>query len=195
MLFTKWLIVRPSYFHIIFLVAASLAACAGKDFSEIRQRIETRGHYIENVPFYKQSEDTCGPAALAGVLSFWGRPVNLNEITARIYVPKLRGTLPMDMENYAKNTGFDTYSSAGTMDELKTLMRQNIPVICLLDLGVGIYKRPHYIIALGFDDTNLVLIEHDGRQANSIMEYDTFLKAWKRAGYWMLVIKATGKKP
>jgi ABC-type bacteriocin/lantibiotic exporter with double-glycine peptidase domain len=182
----------PYFLVIILLIIASLAACAGKDFSEIRQGIETRGHYIQNVPFYKQSEDTCGPAALAGVLVYWGRSIDLNEITAAIYVPKLRGTLPMDMENYARKAGFDTSSSAGTLDDLKTFLRRDVPVICLLDLGFGIYQKPHYIIAIGFDDADAVLIEHDGRRANSVMEYDTFIKAWKRAGYWMLVINPKG---
>ncbi len=188
---------RHSHSSIILFIAVFLTSCAGKDFSQLRQGIESRGHYIQNVPFYKQSEDTCGPAALAGVLAYWGRDVDLNEITARIYVPKLRGTLPMDMENYARNTGFDTSSSAGTLDDLKSFLRQNIPVICLLDLGFGIYQKPHYIIAIGFDDTNAVLIEHDGRQANRVMEYNTFLKAWKRADDWMLVVtpKAVKQKP
>jgi len=173
----------------ILLFLVSLSACAGKDFSELRQGIETRGHYIQSVPFYKQSEDTCGPAALAGVISYWGWSADLKDITTQIYVPKLRGTLPMDMENFARKAGFDTSSSAGTLDDLKSFLRKDVPVICLIDLGFGIYRRPHYITAVGFDDTNAVLIEHDGRQANSVMEYDAFMRAWKRGAYWMLVIK------
>ncbi len=176
----------------ILLFTAFLAACAQRDFSELRKGIEARGHYVEGVPFYRQSEDTCGPAALAGVLAFWGRPAALDDITAAVYVPKLRGTLPMDMENYARNAGFETASSAGTLDDLKTALRRNLPVICLLDLGFGLYRRPHYVIAVGFDDRNAVLIEHDGLQANSVMAYDAFAKAWKRAGQWMLIIRPKG---
>ncbi len=174
---------------IILLSATFLAACASKDFSDLRQGIDTRGHYIQGVPFYRQNEDTCGPAALAGVLAYWGRPAALDEITARIYVPKLRGTLPMDMENYARNAGFDAASSAGTLDDLKSSLRRDMPVICLLDLGFGLYHRPHYIIAVGFDDENAVLIEHDGLKANRVIGYDDFTKAWTRAGNWMLVLK------
>ncbi len=174
---------------MLILSATLPAACADKDFSALRQGIETRGHYIQGVPFYKQSEDTCGPAALAGVLAFWGRPAALDEITAAVYVPKLRGTLPMDMENYARNAGFDTASSSGTLDDLKSSLRRGMPVICLLDLGFGLYHRPHYIIAVGFDDENAVLIEHDGLQANRVIRYDAFTKAWTRAGKWMLVLK------
>ena len=98
---------------------AFFAGCAGKNFETIRPGIESRGHYIEGVPFYKQSESTCGPAALASVFAFWGRPVNLEEITARVYLPQLRGTLPMDMESYARERGLNTASSAGTLADLK----------------------------------------------------------------------------
>ena len=152
---------------LLLLFATSLAGCAQKDFAALRNGIEARGHYIEGVPFYKQSEDTCGPAALAGVLAFWDKPASLDDITAAIYVPKLKGTLPMDMEDYARKAGFETASSAGTLDDLKSALRGNQPVICLLDLGFGPYRRPHYIVVLGFDDTNAVLIGHDGRRTAS----------------------------
>jgi ABC-type bacteriocin/lantibiotic exporter with double-glycine peptidase domain len=168
--------------------AGILSACSGSQFAAIRPGLEQRGHYVENVPFYKQNESTCGPAALAGVLAFWGRPANLEEITKKIYVPKLRGTLPMDLERYAREAGLRTASLAGTLDELKAYIRKGVPVICLLDLGFGIYHRPHYITAIGFDDVNGVIIEHDGVRPNSVLEYGKFSSAWDRAGRWMIVI-------
>jgi ABC-type bacteriocin/lantibiotic exporter with double-glycine peptidase domain len=166
----------------------SITGCGGKNFAGLRSGIESRGHYIEGVPFYRQSESTCGPAALASVLAFWGRQVNLEEITAKVYLPKLRGTLPMDMESYARGAGFKTGSSAGTLEELKVYIRKEMPVICLLDLGFGIYQKPHYVTVIGFDDMNEVIIEHDGLEPNSVLTYEKFRTAWTRAGSWMLAI-------
>jgi ABC-type bacteriocin/lantibiotic exporter with double-glycine peptidase domain len=166
-----------------------LYGCTGKNFSALRPGLETRGHYIENVPFYPQSDSTCGPAALAGVLAYWGRPATVDEISAGVYLPKLRGTLPMDMEAYARNAGFETVSSSGSLQDLKAHIRTGEPVICLLDAGFGLYRRPHYLIVIGFDDVNALLINHDGRNANSVVGYEAFDKAWTRAGRWMLVIK------
>lgn len=179
---------RAFFFFAMLLASAAFNGCAGKDFTSLRPGIETRGHYIPGVPFYKQNEDTCGPAALAGVLAYWGSSVAPDDIAARIYLPKLRGTLPMDMEAFAREAGFETASSAGTLEDLKSALRRGMPVICLLDLGFGLYHRPHYIIATGFDEVNAVVIEHDGFRADSIMEYDAFARAWTRAGRWMLVI-------
>ena len=175
---------------ILFLALTALPyliGCAGKDFSTLQPGINERGHYIADVPFYRQEEDACGPAALASVALFWGEPVDVKEIRARVYLPELRGTLPMDMERYLRESGFQASSSSGTLDELKARIRGNVPVICLLDLGFSLYRRPHYVIAIGFDDVNSVFIVHDGIEENAVVRYKQFVKAWGRAGNWMLV--------
>ena len=161
--------------------------CARRDFSALRPGIEERGHYIAGVPFYRQGEDSCGPAALASVASFWGQQVNVEQIKVRVYLPELRGTLPMDMERFMREAGFRTSSSSGTLDDLKARVRKNVPVICLLDLGFSLYRRPHYVTVIGFDDMNKALIVHDGLTENKVIGYEKFLKEWDRAGKWMLI--------
>jgi hypothetical protein len=181
---------RPVLFlGLVLLATCFVSACAGKDFNALRPGLETRGYYIEGVPFYRQSEATCGPAALAGILAFRGRPESLERITDAVYLPELRGTLPMDMERFAREAGFKTTSSHGTLGELKASIRKGTPVICLLDLGFGLYHRPHYVSVVGFDDVSAVIIAHDGRTPNSLIGYEKFDKAWTRAGRWMLVIQ------
>jgi len=183
------------FFFLLFsVVAIIISGCANRNFSAVRPGIEGRGHYIDGVPFYRQQEYSCGPAALASILAFWGRPANLEQITAAVYLPKLRGTLPMDMENFMRDTGFETFSAAGTLEAVKSHIRAERPVICLLDLGFGLYRQPHYVTVLGFDDVNAVLIVHDGLQANRVISYDTFEKEWSRAGYWMLIVRPQAPK-
>ncbi|MGE5172559.1 MAG: C39 family peptidase [Betaproteobacteria bacterium] len=179
---------RPYFLILIALLATvSFTACAGRNFADLKPGLEERGHYIGNVPFFRQGEDSCGPAALASVASFWGRQVSLEQIKASVYLAELRGTLPMDMERYLGEAGFKTTSSAGTLDELKAHVRKNVPVICLLDLGFGLYRRPHYVTVIGFDDVNGVIIAHDGVTANKVIGYGKFTKEWERAGNWMLI--------
>jgi ABC-type bacteriocin/lantibiotic exporter with double-glycine peptidase domain len=169
------------------LAMVSFTACARGNFADLQPGLEERGHYISNVPFYRQEENSCGPAALASVASFWGQRVNLEQIRASVYVAKLRGTLPMDMERFMREAGFKTTSSAGTLDELKATISGNVPAICLLDLGLGLYRRPHYVTVVGFDDVKRVIIAHDGLTANKVIGYEKFIKAWGRAGNWMLI--------
>jgi len=176
------------------VVAIIISGCATRDFSTFRPGIEDRGHYIDGVPFYRQQEYACGPAALASILAYWGRPANLEQITAAVYLPKLRGTLPMDMENFMRDAGFETFSTAGTLEEVKSHIRAERPVICLLDLGFSIYRQPHYVTVLGFDDVNAILVVHDGSRANLVISYDAFEKEWRRAGCWMLAVRPQSPK-
>jgi ABC-type bacteriocin/lantibiotic exporter with double-glycine peptidase domain len=183
------MIMRPHFIYWLFFTAVFLVGCSNRDFAALRPGLETRGHYIEGVPFYKQSESTCGPAALASIFAFWDHPESLDRITASVYVPKLGGTLPMDMENYAREAGFATISSSGTLTGLKDLIRKETPVICMLDLGFSLYHQPHYVTVIGYDDIHAVIICHDGSTPNSLIGYDKFGKEWARTGNWMLVIK------
>ena len=181
--------------HGLFLLAvlaafiAALPGCGASSFDAVRPGLEARGHYIEGVPFVKQAEFDCGPAALASILSFRGKAADLERITASVYLPKLRGTLPMDLERYAKDEGFKTSSSAGTHSSLRSAIRSNIPVICLLDLGFWFYRQPHFVTVIGFDDGNSLFIMHDGGTPNRTMGYGDFERNWARAGKWMIVIE------
>ncbi len=169
------------------LFCALLPACSSKSFADIRAGIETRGHYIENVPFVRQGDSDCGPAALAGVFAYWKQPVDLKEIASTIYLPRLHGTLSMDMQRYAEQTGFHT-TAVEEAEALRGAVRNDRPVICMLDLGFGPYRRPHYITVIGYDEANRVFIIHNGEQANAVMSYDNFEAAWARAGHWALVV-------
>jgi hypothetical protein len=94
----------------------------------------------------------------------------------------------MDMENFARDSGFTTASSESTLKKLKAYIRQGIPVICLLDLGFGEDHQQRYVTMVGFDDVNAVVICHDGLMPNRLIGYDAFNNAWSRAGNWLLVI-------
>jgi hypothetical protein len=167
-------------------VAVLLFSCAA-DFSSIKPGIDERGHYIEGVPFYHQDENQSGPAVLAGIVTFWEGIVDVEGWATETYLAQLKGTLPEDIENYLRGTGFDTVSMAGTMKTLTAYVRQNIPVISLLEIGFGSYRIPHYVTVIGFDDVKRLLILHDGITQNKVITYDSFIRYWSRAGFWMMV--------
>lgn len=186
---------RLFLFGFILLVVSILnVGCFGPVVSDNKLSIDSRVYYIQGVPFFRQSESTCGPAALASVLSFWGGHVDLDRITAKIYLPALKGTLMVDMENYARDEGYAASSIMGTLEDVKMQVRKGNPVICLLDLGFWVYRQPHYITVIGFNDDKSFIICHDGAKPDTLMTYDSFEASWKRAGNWMLQIRPQGKK-
>lgn len=185
--------VRVVHGLLYFFACLAASACSSPGFDEISRGVEKAGHYIARVPFFKQAEDDCGPAALASVLGFLGRRRMPAEIRAEVFTPKLRGTLPMDMVQYARRQGLYAESMKGGLGEIETAISKDIPVILLLDLGFGPYRRPHYVVAIGFDRINRMVVMHDGLTENRIMDYDDLVHAWGRAGFWMLIVKEAGQ--
>jgi ABC-type bacteriocin/lantibiotic exporter with double-glycine peptidase domain len=173
---------------VLCLTAAGLQACGPPPFADIRNGIGSRGHYIAGVPFFRQTAHDCGPAALASVYSYWKQSADLDRLTARVVLPKLGGALPMDMERAAREDGFRTATAHGDRTLLFSSLKRDTPVICLLDLGFGLYQQPHYVTVVGFDDQNRLFIMHDGVTRDRTMTYERFEEAWARAGMWMLVI-------
>ncbi len=177
---------------LLYLLATTLAAilfgaCSVTQFKSLQPGLEQRGHHIKGVTFYPQGQHTCGPAALAGIASYWGRTINMGRIAADLYIPELRGTLPADMERLLRETGFITSSFAGTLDDVRARVLEDIPVVCLLDFGFSVYRQPHYVVVIGFDDAHEVVIVHDGLKENRLIRYEKFINEWERAGNWMLV--------
>ena len=167
-----------------------VCACAPEmRFETLREGIESRGHYIDGVPFLRQPVSSCGPAALATVFSFLGRSVEIEAIKRTIYLPSLQGTLPSDMERYPRSQGFQVTPGPNTYDALAAALRENVPVICLLDLGYSMYKQPHYVTVIGYDDVRGAIIMHDGESPNRVLSKDRFLSAWSRTRNWMMVVK------
>ena len=174
---------------LLAVLAGLLPGCGPRGVDAIRPGLETRGHYIERVPFYRQTEYACGPAALASVLAYHKRAVDLEVLTRSIVLPKLQGTLPMDMERGAKDRGFRTTTAHGDRELLRASLKKDLPVICLLDLGLSFLKQPHYVVLTGFDDGNKLYIMHDGVTSGRTMPYEEFAKYWERGGKWMLVVE------
>ncbi len=169
------------------LLAALPSGCGPKRLAEILPGLPERGHHIEGVPFFRQTEHACGPAALASVLARWGRPADLADLTRKVVIPKLQGALPMDLERAAREAGLSTSTRHGDRDLIFAALRKDLPVIALLDLGLGPVRRPHYVVLTGFDDGNRLFILHDGATPDRTMAYRDFERSWERAGKWMLV--------
>jgi hypothetical protein len=182
---------RNYLFLLVFAILLVIVpwGCSEKKFATIQTGLAKKGHFIYGVPFFKQRDSSCGPAALASVTSYWGKKVSMDQVIAKVYLPQLQGTLPMDMESFLREHGFKTESLAGSLDELKEQVKKDVPVICLIDLGFSVYRRPHYVTVIGFDDDDTVVIVHDGLKAQRVISYEQFLKEWGRAGNWMLVAR------
>lgn len=141
---------------------------------------------IQGVPFVKQDPHWCGPASLASVLAYHGARTDQASIAKTVYTDKLKGALIVDLQNYADALGFRTRLGQGTMDDIKVFLRENKPVIVLVDLGFWVFSRPHYLVVTGFGSRGF--IAHTGQKASRLFEYEEFDAIWKRKGSVYLLV-------
>lgn len=141
---------------------------------------------INGVPFIKQETAFCGPAILSSVFQFYGENVDHKKIAEEIYSDKLKGTLITDMENYAKKRGFRTKLGCGSIEDIKSFLLANKPVIALVDIGLWFVSKQHYLVIFGYNDEGIIV--HDGLKESRHIPYEEFRKIWKKAGSCYLVI-------
>lgn len=150
--------------------------------------------YVEGVPFYSQTEYQCGPASLAAVLNYWGRAVSPEEIAETIYIPRLKGSLNLDLWRYAMDQGLDARIHRGSLQDLEMELLQNRPVIAFLNLGYRFYPVGHFLVVVGLDPQQGAVIVNSGKEKDKRIPYKKFLAAWKKTQYWSLWINLKDRR-
>ena len=148
---------------------------------------------IPEVPFFPQEDYYCGPASLASVLRYYGAALDQHTIAEQIYLPRLRGTLTLDMLAYPASIGFKAHSYRGSLDDLKRRVLAAQPLILFLDRGSWLLPRYHYLVAIGFDGRDQSVIAHSGALARTRIPYRDLLAAWRKTDYWTLRIEPPSK--
>jgi ABC-type bacteriocin/lantibiotic exporter with double-glycine peptidase domain len=141
---------------------------------------------IQGVPFVKQESHFCGPASLASVFAYYGLTMDQGTIAKVVYTEKLKGALITDLQNFAKGQGFQTRLDQGTIDDIKASLKENRPVIVLVDFGFWLVSQPHYLVMTGFNDKGF--IAHTGYEASKPFGYAEFEKIWKKKGSVYLLV-------
>jgi hypothetical protein len=156
------------------------------------------GHRIDHVPFVPGDPGACGPAALSSLLAYWGDPVPVDAIARALARPSLAGVLPLDLARFAadrvsrptpelsRGVALEATEAIGSIDWLRGEVRRDRPVIVFLDLGIGPWRRGHFVVVVGYDDAAGDVALYSGRDSRAIMSYARFTRAWQRAGSWAL---------
>jgi ABC-type bacteriocin/lantibiotic exporter with double-glycine peptidase domain len=141
---------------------------------------------IAGVPFVKQESLFCGPASLASVFAYYGIVQDQGTIAQSVYTEKLGGALITDLQNFAQAKGFQTRLEQGSTDEIRAFLKENRPVIVLVDLGFWVFSKPHYLVVTGYNDRGF--IAHTGYQASKLFDYGEFERIWKKKGSVYLLV-------
>jgi len=149
---------------------------------------------IPSVPFYPQQDHHCGPAAMAMVLQWNGEDLSPRDLVPEIFTPSRQGSLQPALIAAARRHNRLTYPIKG-LQALLTELAAGHPVIVLQNLGLRWFPRWHYSVSIGYDVAKDVVILHSGEEAGRHMGWTLFIRTWRRADYWGLVVLPTGQLP
>ena len=141
---------------------------------------------LEKVPFYPQQKYQCGPASLAGVLSYWGVDISPEEIATEIYSKSARGTLDVDMILYAERKGLRALHYEGSLEDIRSHIDSGYPLIVLVDDGFWVYEQNHFMVVVGYDENGV--IANSGKDRLKSIPLNGFLKSWEKTEFWTLLV-------
>jgi len=181
-------------FLVLFLT--SMVSCAhyshelnSLSVSELPGNVE-----IPSVPFYPQEAYQCGPAAMAMVLQWTKANVSPQDLIPKVFVPAKKGSLQPALISAARRYTRLAYPIKGVEALVKELAAGH-PVIVLQNLGLKWFPRWHYSVPIGYNLAKSIFILHSGKEARRRMSWTLFMRTWKRADYWGLVVLPSGQLP
>jgi ABC-type bacteriocin/lantibiotic exporter with double-glycine peptidase domain len=176
----------------LILVLAGLAAgCAPALRPSSPPPLDELGVLRLDVPVFPDRADQCGPAALAGVLEYWGSTVTVTAIKKEINRASLKDSPLADLMLTAQDHGMSARLLDGGLAQVKKELDAGHPVVAFVDRSVLI-PAGHYLVVTGYDARrNGVYVNTDARK-NAFMTEENFEKQWERTDRWALLILPSG---
>ncbi len=147
-----------------------------------------RQHLIAGVPFYPQQDYFCGPTTLAEVAGFYGKVQAPAAIAPQTFIPGRQGSLQIEMAAATRQLGLLAYTERGSMQQLLSLVADNMPVIVLQNNSISWWPQWHYAVVIGYDLDDETLTLHTGVTPNYQLDFATFERTWQRGGHWLLLM-------
>jgi hypothetical protein len=149
---------------------------------------------IASVPFFPQTENQCGPAAMASVLSQSGVAVTPERLSDQIYLPARQGSLQIEMLAAPRRWGRVGYLLAPRYADVLREVAAGNPVVVLQDVG-EFFTQWHYAVLTGYDYEPGDLYLHSGTSRRLVMPFTAFERSWMKSGYWAMVVTPPDRIP
>jgi tetratricopeptide (TPR) repeat protein len=190
--------VRYGFTLAVFVLALALSGCAGMNPVLAPHLPDGNQHAaveLDGLPFYPQTVHQCGPAALATVLASSGVDVAPDMLAPRVYLPERHGSLQTELVAATRGYARLPYLIAPDLSALLAELKDAHPVLVLQNLGFSFYPVWHYAVVIGYLPDDDALILRSGVTRRQVMSTGHFLRTWRLAGYWGLVVLRPGELP
>ncbi len=151
---------------LMLIVSLFLTSCSGVvtpelqlDLDEEIDKVEEIDYVYLDVPFEKYAgANWCLPATGAMTFKYFGENISQAQIASKVI--SNGSSSVFKFISFAKNLGFDTKYQCKTIEEIKVLLEEDIPVIAVQNYSLTILKS-HARVIIGYDDEKQEMITHD----------------------------------
>lgn len=150
---------------------------------------------LSGTPFFPQTRDHCGPAALATVLQASGVAVEPDALAPELFLPERQGTLQLDLVGSARRRDRLPVIIGGDLAELVRQLQAGRPVLVLQNLGYRRLPRWHYAVVIGYQPREDRFVLRSGTTERLTVSRRRFETSWARADGWGLVLLAPDEEP
>jgi len=174
----------------------ALAGCAINpriDLSDY-QRDGRSGAALE-MPFFPQTENQCGPAALATVLTQSGIEMSPAALTPQVYLPAREGSLQVELMAAARRAGRIPFTLEPRVEALLAELDAGRGVLLLQNLRTPHYPAWHYAVLTGYDPGRNAFRLNSGTQQAVWQPAPQVLRTWNWGGDWAMVTLVPGELP
>lgn len=150
---------------------------------------------LTETPFFPQTENLCGPAALATVLSQSGVEIDIDELRSAVYIPQRKGSLQLELIAAARAYSRIPFQVDPTFASLVAELSAGHPILVLQNLGFKAAPIWHYAVVVGYLPNERRVVLRSGDIERYVMSERKFLKVWQRGDRWGFVVLPPGELP
>jgi len=165
---------------LMLIVSLFLTSCSGVvtpelqlDLEEDINKVEEIDYVYLDVPYEKYAgANWCLPASGAMTFKYFGKNISQAEIANAVIED---GTSSVyRMVKYARDLGFEAKYNYMTLEEIKDLLKKDIPVIAVQNYALNL-PYSHARVIIGFDDEKQEVISNDPTAGKDYkMSYSNF---------------------
>ena len=166
---------------LMIIVSLFMTSCNGVVTPEIQLGLDEEINKVEEidyvyleVPFEKYGgANWCLPASGAMTFKYFGEDISQAQIASKVITNGSSSVFRFIA--FAKNLGFDTKYQSKTIEEIKVLLEEDIPVIAVQNYSLS-QPYSHARVIIGFDDEKEEVITNDPTAGKDhIISYADFL--------------------
>jgi ABC-type bacteriocin/lantibiotic exporter with double-glycine peptidase domain len=167
---------------LMIIVSLFLTSCSGGglvtpelfDLDEEINKVEEIDYVYLEVPYERYAGyNWCLPASGAMTFKYFGEDISQAQIASKVIT---NGTSSVfRFISFAKNLGFEVKYQSKTIEEIKLLLEEDIPVIAIQNYSLNL-PYSHARVIIGFDDEKEEVITNDPTAGKDhIISYSDFL--------------------